>query len=129
MQNYLSVSCISKGGLILNVQLIRRKKNLVVRLKGELDHHTSSVFRQAVEKELEKEDMVQNLILNMEKLTFMDSSGIGVILGRYKQIKARGGQVIICGLKTHNKKILEMGGLLKIIPVSKDENNAMSNLG
>jgi stage II sporulation protein AA (anti-sigma F factor antagonist) len=112
----------------VQVQLIRRKKNLIVRLKGELDHHTSIIFRRAVEKELEKE-IIQNLILNMENLTFMDSSGLGAILGRYKQVKAKGGKVIICGLGRHSKKILEMGGLLKIIPVSSDENKALESLG
>ncbi len=61
----------------MQVQLIRRKKNLIARFKGELDHHTSSVFRQTVDKELKKNDHVQNLILNMTNLTFMDSSGIG----------------------------------------------------
>ncbi|HAA34437.1 MAG TPA: anti-sigma F factor antagonist [Firmicutes bacterium] len=111
----------------MQVQIIRRKKNLIVRLKGELDHHTSLTFRQAVEKELEKE-IIQNLIINMENLTFMDSSGIGAILGRYKQFRDRGGKVVICGLSRHNKKILEMGGLLKIIPVCTDERQALENL-
>jgi stage II sporulation protein AA (anti-sigma F factor antagonist) len=111
----------------MQVQMIRRKKNLIVRLKGELDHHTAITFRQAVETELQK-DIIQNLILNMENLTFMDSSGIGAILGRYKQVKAKGGQIIICGLGKHNKKILELGGLLKIIPVSRDERKALENL-
>lgn len=112
----------------MQVQLIRRKQNLIVRFKGELDHHTSAVFRQTVDKELEKNDLIQNLILNMTNLTFMDSSGIGVILGRYKKVQARGGKVIICGLKTGNKKILEMGGLLKIIPVCSDERKAIASL-
>lgn len=111
----------------MQVQLIRRKKNLIVRLKGELDHHTASIFRQSVEKELEKE-IKQNLILNVANLTFMDSSGIGVILGRYKQVKDRGGQVIICGLDKHHQRILQLGGLLKIIPVCSDENKALASL-
>lgn len=111
----------------MKVQIIRRKKNLIVRLKGELDHHTSEIFRQAVEKELEKE-IIQNLIINMENLNFMDSSGIGAILGRYKQVQAIGGKVILCGVGRHNKKILEMGGLLKLIPVSSNEQTALEKL-
>ncbi len=111
----------------MKVQVIRRKKNLIVRLKGELDHHTSNIFRKAVEKELEK-DIVQNLIINMENLTFMDSSGLGTILGRYKQVHSLGGKVIICGVGKHNKKILEMGGLLKLIPVCSDEQKALEIL-
>lgn len=111
----------------MQVQIIRRKSNLIVRLKGELDHHAAITFRQAVETELQK-DIVKNLILNMEKLTFMDSSGIGAILGRYKQVKAKGGQVVICGLGPQNRKILEWGGLLKIIPVYSSERQAQADL-
>lgn len=109
----------------MQVQLIRKKYNLIVRLKGELDHHTANFFRQPVEKELKK-DIIQNLILNLENLTFMDSSGLGVILGRYKQIKERGGEVVICGLDKQSQKILQLGGLLKIIPVCSDENTALA---
>lgn len=111
----------------MQVQLIRKRYNLIVRLKGELDHHTANLFRRPVEKELKK-DIIQNLILNLESLTFMDSSGLGVILGRYKQIKERGGKVVICGLDKHNQKILQLGGLLKIIPVCSDEDEALAKL-
>ncbi len=111
----------------MQVQVIRRKNNLIVRLKGELDHHSAITFRQALEMELQR-DAVKNLIINMEKLTFMDSSGLGAILGRYKQVKAKGGRVVICGLGNHNRKILEIGGLLKIIPVSGNERKALESL-
>jgi len=110
----------------MQVQLIRRKKQLIVRLKGELDHHTAQLLRDSVEKELEKEN-VQDLILNMENLTFMDSSGIGVILGRYKQVKAKGGKTVICGAGLHIQKILQMGGVLKIIPLAENERTALAN--
>ncbi len=111
----------------MRVQLVRKKANLIVRLKGELDHHSSNLLREAVEKELKK-DIVQNIILNMEKITFMDSSGLGVILGRYKQVKARGGQVIICVRNEHVKRILQMGGLLKVVPLYNDEKTALSSI-
>lgn len=107
----------------MQVQLLRRKEKLIVRLKGELDHHTAQLFRDAVEKELVK-DKVQDLILNMENVTFMDSSGIGVILGRYKQVKTKGGKTVICGAGSHIQKILQMGGILKIIPLVQNESKA-----
>ena len=108
----------------MQVQLLRRKEKLIIRLKGELDHHSAQIFRGAVEKELVK-DRVQDLILNMKNLTFMDSSGIGAILGRYKQVKARGGKTIICGASPHIEKILQMGGILKIIPLVENESTAL----
>ncbi len=109
----------------MQVQLIRRKSKLIVRLKGELDHHTAQIFRDAVQKELEK-DIVQDLILNMENVSFMDSSGIGVILGRYKQIKAKGGKTVICGADLHIQNILQMGGVSKIIPLVRNESKALT---
>ena len=107
----------------MQVQLLRRKGKLIVRLKGELDHHSARIFREAVEKELER-DKVRDLILNMKDVTFMDSSGIGVILGRYKQVKAKGGRTVICGAGLHIQKILQMGGIPKIISLVENENNA-----
>lgn len=107
----------------MQVQLLRRKEKLIVRLKGELDHHSAQIFRGAVEKELIG-DKVQDLILNMKNVTFMDSSGIGAILGRYKQVKAKNGKMVICNAGSHIQKILQMGGILKIIPLVEDESNA-----
>ncbi|MEW5922064.1 MAG: anti-sigma F factor antagonist [Bacillota bacterium] len=108
----------------MQVKLIRRKNDLIVRLEGELDHHTANIFRDAVDKELAK-DIVQNVVLNLDSLTFMDSSGIGAILGRYRQVKAKGGKMVFCGPSKHIKKILQLGGLLTIIPVCSDENKAL----
>ena len=108
----------------MQVQLIRRKEKLIVRLKGELDHHSAQIFRDAVENELEK-GTVRDLIVNMENVTFMDSSGIVVILGRYKQVKAKGGKTVICGAAAHIQKILQMGGISKIIPLVRKESSAL----
>ena len=63
------------------------EKNLITRFRGELNHHTSEIFRKTVDKELAKTIRVQNLILNMANLTFMDSSGIGAILGRINRLE------------------------------------------
>lgn len=105
----------------------RIRKNLVVRLKGELDHHTSPLFRNAVEKELAR-GIAQNLILNLEELNFMDSSGLGVILGRYKQISEKGGKLVACRLRPQVERIYELSGLSKIIPVYRSEQEAINKL-
>lgn len=116
-----------KGGALMQVKLIRRKNGLIVRLDGELDHHTATVFREVVDKELEK-NTVQNLVINFDNLTFMDSSGIGAILGRYRQVKAKGGKMAFCGVSKHIRKILQLGGLLTIIAICSDENKALASL-
>ena len=58
---------------------------------------------------------VHNLILDFAGVTFMDSSGLGMIIGRYKQIKARNGKTMIIRAQPQVDKVLELSGLKKII--------------
>ena len=58
---------------------------------------------------------IVNLILDFDGVTFMDSSGIGMIAGRYKEINARGGKVMLIRVNSQIDKILEISGLKKIL--------------
>ena len=112
----------------LNIKLERKQTVLLVRLEGELDHHTSEELRNKVEYELE-ENGVQHIILNLEALSFMDSSGIGVILGRYKQVKERQVEIIVCSISPQVKRLFDMSGLFKVIRLEENETNALQTLG
>ncbi len=90
---------------------------LIVKLSGEIDHHTSVELREEVDREIGLRNIV-NLVLDFDEVTFMDSSGIGVIVGRYKQIQARGGKTMIIRVKPQVDKILEISGLKKILDCS-----------
>ncbi len=101
--------------------------NLILRLAGELDHHSSRLFREEFSAEWQKKD-INNLILNFKKLTFMDSSGVGAIIGRYNQVKEKNGSVAVCGTSPSVKKLMEMSGLLKIVRLYDSENDALNDL-
>lgn len=101
---------------------------LVVRLVGELDHHEATILRDAWQKQMQV-DKVRHVILNLEGVTFMDSSGIGVILGRYKEIVHGGGELVICSVNPAIQRLLEMSGLFKIIRSAEDERFALYTLG
>lgn len=90
---------------------------LIVKLSGEIDHHTSARLKEEVDREIGLRNIV-NLVLDFDEVTFMDSSGIGVIVGRYKQIQARGGKTMIIRVKPQVDKILEISGLKKILDCS-----------
>jgi stage II sporulation protein AA (anti-sigma F factor antagonist) len=90
---------------------------LVAKLTGELDHHTAPNLRDALDREISLNNTV-NIVLDFDGVTFMDSSGIGVIVGRYKQISARGGKVMVIRVKPQVDKILEISGLKKILDCS-----------
>ncbi|MBQ9737381.1 MAG: anti-sigma F factor antagonist [Clostridia bacterium] len=90
---------------------------LIVKIDGEIDHHTASILRSEIDRELNLRHIV-NLVLDFDGVTFMDSSGIGVIAGRYKEIQARGGRVMVIRVKPQVDKILEISGLKKILECS-----------
>lgn len=90
---------------------------LVAKLSGEIDHHTAPMLRNTIDREMNLCHIV-NLVLDFDDVTFMDSSGIGVIAGRYKEIQARGGKVMIIRVKPQVDKILEISGLKKILDCS-----------
>lgn len=112
----------------LAVRLFIKANTLFVRLKGELDHHTSIELRERINVLMEEYDIV-NIVFNMQDLEFMDSSGIGLILGRYNQVRRKQGTLIVCHLNHTIERIIRLSGLLKILVVTKDEEQAENYLG
>ncbi|MCM3714807.1 anti-sigma F factor antagonist [Alkalihalobacillus oceani] len=112
----------------LQIDLQQKGSVLLVRLVGELDHHTAEQLRNQVEDNLAKQQ-IKHIVLNLEQLTFMDSSGLGVILGRYKQVRAVGGEMVVCAISPAVKRLFEMSGLFKIIRLEESEQYALLTLG
>lgn len=89
---------------------------LIVTLQGELDHHTSENLRKKVDKLYYNENLL-NIILDLNGLNFMDSSGIGFIMGRYKNCKERGGSLSVISTSPNIERILRMSGILKLVKI------------
>ncbi len=113
-------------GLHINLEV--KHQVLCIRLEGELDHHTADDLRAQVTNAIENEP-IRHILLNLGDLEFMDSSGLGVILGRYKQIKSLGGEMVVCSISAPVKRLFEMSGLFKIIRLEEDEAFALHALG
>ncbi|MED4400793.1 anti-sigma F factor antagonist [Metabacillus fastidiosus] len=101
---------------------------LCIRLSGELDHHAAEQLREKVNTLLAGSE-IKHIVLNLESLLFMDSSGLGVILGRYKQIKALNGEMVVCAISPAVKRLFDMSGLFKIIRLEETEHRALQSLG
>jgi len=114
--------------LSLTIDMEVRDEVLCIRLIGELDHHTADELRQQATEAIESRD-IRHIVLNLEQLSFMDSSGLGVILGRYKHIKQRQGEMIVCAISPAVKRLFDMSGLFKIIRLETSEEHALKGLG
>ena len=91
-----------------------RGDTMTVVLEGELDHHSAHSVRAELES-LIASPHVRHLVLDLGKLSFMDSSGIGVVLGRYKTLAKRGGSVAVRSPNAHVDRIFAMSGLYQIV--------------
>ncbi len=98
---------------------------LVVRMGGELDMLLSDYLREEIDTRLEQSG-VRNLILNLEKVSFIDSSGLGLIIGRYKKLKALGGKIFIVGAHPPVDKILHFSGVNKLVPMYNSEQDIIN---
>ncbi|MDA1474995.1 anti-sigma F factor antagonist [Bacillus changyiensis] len=112
----------------LGIDFNVKESVLCIRLTGELDHHTAEALRKKVNEHLQK-NKICHIVLNLGELSFMDSSGLGVVLGRYKEIKQLGGEMIVCAISPSVKRLFDMSGLFKIIRLEQSEQHALETLG
>jgi len=109
--------------MVLKLDKKIERLTLLLRLDGELDMNTASLVRQAIDVEIEKRG-IRSVILNLQDVRFVDSSGLGVIIGRYKKLLPLGGNIKITNVPPHIYKIMELSGLPKIINFYADEAHA-----
>ncbi len=95
------------------VEFQQEGDQLTALLSGELDHHSAAVIRQAVDFAVE-EQLPKTLILDFGAVSFMDSAGIGLVLGRHKLMDAHGGTVTVRNPSVHIRKVMRLSGIDQI---------------
>jgi len=89
---------------------------LIVGLGRELDDHSATRIRERTNEWI-REEKIQGVLFDFSKTVFMDSSGIGMMLGCYKKMRAKGGFVGVAGIGKNINRIMEISGLYKIVEV------------
>lgn len=93
---------------------------LTIYLPGELDHHNAEEIRKRSDHLIDQ-NHIRYVIFDFSDTTFMDSSGIGVIMGRYKRIYMLGGEVCAVHTSERVKKILTMSGVTRIMQIYEED--------
>ena len=89
---------------------------LMIRMPDEIDHHQSVYISKMADKYIMNEQ-VGNVVFDFDRTIFMDSSGIGIIVGRYKKISCFGGKVFAINVDKRIKRILMLSGLHNIMEI------------
>lgn len=101
-----------------DVRLILKEGMLTALLSGEIDHHNARAIRESIDETAGK-TKPKELILDFSRVQFMDSSGVGLIMGRYRLMQVLGGSVTIANLPPKVEKVVSMAGLDKLVKFEK----------
>jgi len=91
------------------------KTTLTIYLSGEFDECSSSIARRRVDEIIDKSAQAETAVFNLSKVGFMDSTGIGFLIGRYKKLRRYGMGMAIEGASSSAEKILSMSGVYSLI--------------
>ena len=106
----------------MDIDFIEEDKLLILKITEEVDHHTTDRIRRLADYEIQRRSP-RKVVFDFSGAIFMDSAGIGLIIGRYKMASMMGAKLEIRNVKDNIRKILEMTGILKIIPIVEEESS------
>lgn len=127
-------------GDFMDIKFSRSENILIVKIFGEIDHHGADAARRCIDREIMK-IQTKHVVFDFSELSFMDSSGIGMVMGRYREVKLLGGEVGLVLKKSENKdrygmavlssveRIFEMSGILTCMKRYDDVNSALIGIG
>ena len=111
----------------METSIIAKHRMVLMRVAGEIDHHSADYIRRCLERVIKRTGAV-NIALDFSRVSFMDSSGIGMIIGRYKTVSALGGAIIIFDASEQIKRLMEMSGLNSLVIVSDTLQKGISQM-
>ena len=103
-----------------HVKLSMNENTLTARIFGEIDHHSAKTVREAIDSSL-LSCSPDTLILDLSGITFMDSSGLGLVMGRYTKACDAGVSFSVTGATDRVSKMFDMAGLYRIIDYKEDK--------
>ena len=112
----------------MNYTIKKENNYLVVAVIGDVDMSLTDSLRKDVDQAL-AEHNVNRLVFDLAEVDFIDSSGLGVILGRYKRVIDKGGTVYLAGAKPQVKKVLELSGLPRLMELYPSVDLLLDKIG
>ena len=111
----------------MKVELQKKGNVLIACLQGEIDHHAAAEVKTKVDAYITGSN-VERLVMDFSKVSFMDSAGIGMVMGRYQNMKRLGGSMCLVGANKTIRRIFEMSGLTSVIPAYETEEAFLEGL-
>ncbi len=105
---------------MIEVKIEKEGETVTAFIQGDIDHHTAKEIREQIDEYIQ-ENRAKLLKLDFSQVNFMDSSGIGLIMGRYKIMKMLNGNVKVVNIPAHLKRLIKISGLLGLGVIEEGE--------
>ena len=105
---------------MIEVKIEKEGETVTAFIQGDIDHHTAKEIRDKIDEYIQ-ENRAKLLKLDFSQVNFMDSSGIGLIMGRYKIMKMLNGNVKVVNIPAHLKRLIKISGLLGLGVIEEGE--------
>ena len=102
----------------MSVQIYISEETITACLSGEIDHHNAKPIRTEID-EVAQRIAPTELVLDFRDVGFMDSSGIGLVMGRYQLMQELGGELRVTNLSAHIKKVMKLAGLDRLAVIER----------
>ncbi len=102
----------------MSVKIDTKGEVVTAYLSGELDHHTAKQMRESIDEAIEL-NMPTLLIIDFSDVSFMDSSGIGLVMGRYRLLSKTGAELNISGMSPQIYKVMKLAGIERLAKLDK----------
>lgn len=109
------------------IEITVQDRVLIVTIKGEVDHHTCVELREKIDRAFQKYRS-KHILFDLGGITFMDSSGIGLLMGRYKKVALLDGKIGVYNVPQKMDKLLKLSGIDKLLGAYTSQAEALSQL-
>ncbi len=110
----------------LKVEIEENEGQAVIRLQGEVDVYTAPKLKSTIVDLVDKGHF--KIVVNLEKVDFMDSSGLGVLVGGLKRVRTHDGAIALVCTQENILKIFRITGLVKVFPIFEEETAAVAGI-
>ena len=110
----------SRGAAGMDSGMKVENRSLRIRVPAELDHHSAAQICAQADELVRTQD-IREIVFDFSRTVFCDSSGVGMLMGRYKMMQALGGTVKAVRVQGRVERILMLSGVMKVIPVEREQ--------
>ena len=100
----------------MQVKIDVKEQTLFAYLSGDIDHHTAKNIREEIDQVID-EQKPNLLVIDFGEVSFMDSSGIGLVMGRFKKMQSINGEIQITNTPLYISKVMRISGIEKLAKI------------